>query len=104
LHRLVTKWPFSTNDGENNDVDIVNLFCFTLLDAICEWGENFMGASLVYKFEKLEVTFYKCYWKVQTNEQMYMALQVIKQGGNEKVEVLWTYIEISKMPLTSSKW
>jgi hypothetical protein len=63
-----------------------------------------MGAHLDYKFEELEVTFYKFYWKVQTNEQVYMALRVIKQGGNEKVEVLRTYIEINKMPLTSSKW
>jgi hypothetical protein len=62
-----------------------------------------MGTHLVYKFEELEVTFYKCYWKVKMDEQVYMALWVIKPCGNEKVEVLWTYIEINKMPLTSNK-
>jgi hypothetical protein len=44
-----------------------------------------MKSHLVCRFEKLEVVFYKCYQKVQTNEQMCMALQVIKQGGDEKL-------------------
>jgi hypothetical protein len=29
-------------NGEKWDVDIMNLFCFTLKDAISDWGENFM--------------------------------------------------------------
>jgi hypothetical protein len=37
-----------------------------------------MKAHLVCKFEKLEVAFCKLYWKIQTDEQMYMALRVIK--------------------------
>jgi hypothetical protein len=48
-------------NGENNDVDIINLFCFTLHDAIFQWGENFMKAHLVCRFKKLEVVFCKCY-------------------------------------------
>jgi len=42
-------------NGKKNDDDIVNLFCFTLHDAISKWGENFMKAHLVYKFDGLEV-------------------------------------------------
>jgi len=44
------------------------------------------------RFDKLEVTSYKRYWKVQTYEQVYMALQVIKQGMDEKVEVYYEHI------------
>jgi len=66
---------------------LVNLFCFTLHNAISEWGENFIRAHPICKFEKLEAMFCKCYQKVQMDEQVYMALWVIKQGGDEKVEV-----------------
>jgi hypothetical protein len=38
----------------------------------------FMKAHLVCKFEELEATFCKHYRKVQTYEQMYMALRMIK--------------------------
>jgi hypothetical protein len=37
--------------------------CFTLCDAISEWGENFMIAHPIYKFEELEVTNSKHYQK-----------------------------------------
>jgi hypothetical protein len=52
---------------EKNDADIVNLFCFTLRNAICEWGEKFMKTHHVCRFEKLEATFCKRYQKVQTD-------------------------------------
>jgi hypothetical protein len=39
-----------------------------------------------------KVTFYKHYQKIQTNEQMYMALQMIKQGKDEKVEAYYEHI------------
>jgi hypothetical protein len=48
-------------NGNKNDVDIVNLLFFTFCNAVFEWGENFMRAHLVCKFEKLEAAFYKCY-------------------------------------------
>jgi hypothetical protein len=64
---------------ERNDPDIVNLFCFTLKDAISKWGRS--------TFVKLKETFYKHYQKLRTNEQVYMALRVIKQTSNEKVKV-----------------
>ncbi len=49
---------------EKNDVDIVDLFCFTFCDAISEWGENFMKAHPICRFEKLEATICKCYQKI----------------------------------------
>ncbi len=49
---------------DKNDVDIINLLCFNFHDAIFEWGENFMKAHPVGKFEKLEATFCKCYRKI----------------------------------------
>jgi hypothetical protein len=51
-----------------------------------------MKAHPVCKFEKLESAFCKCYRKEQTYEQVYMALRMIKQGGDEKVEVYYERI------------
>jgi hypothetical protein len=56
----------NSSQWEKHDVDIVNLFCFTLRDAISKFA--------VCRFEELEATFYECYKKIQTYEQMYMAL------------------------------
>jgi len=73
---------------EKNDVDIVNLFCFILHDAISEWGKNFMRAHLVCSFKELvHATFCKHYLKIQIDEQMYMALLVIKKTGMKR----WKY-------------
>jgi len=46
-------------NGEKNDVNIVNLFCLTLHDAISKWGFFFMKSHPICKFEELEVAFYK---------------------------------------------
>ncbi len=51
-----------------------------------------MKSHLVCRFEKLEVVFYKCYQKVQMNEQVYMALQVVKPGGDKKLEIYYEHI------------
>jgi len=40
----------------------------------------------------MKVTFCKCYQKVQMNKQVYMALQVINQGGDEKLKVYYEHI------------
>jgi hypothetical protein len=74
------------------DVEIINLFCFTLYNAIFKWGEKFMQVHPICKFEELEVTFCKCYQKVQIDEQVYMALWMIKQGQDKKVEVYYECI------------
>jgi hypothetical protein len=79
-------------NGEKTNVDIVNLFYFTFHDAIFEWGENFMQTHPICKFEELQVAFCKRYQKVQMNEQVYITLRMIKQGGNKKVEVYYDHI------------
>jgi hypothetical protein len=66
-HVRVFQKAIQTN-GERNDPNIINLFCFTFRDAILEWGENFMQSHLGCTFAKLEVTFCKRYQKVQINE------------------------------------
>jgi hypothetical protein len=48
-------------NGEKQDTDIMNLFCFTLRDAISEWGEDFMQSHPSYIFLELEATFCKQY-------------------------------------------
>jgi hypothetical protein len=47
-----------------------------------------MRTHPVCKFEELEAAFRK----VQMDEQVYMALQMINQGGDEKVEVYYEHI------------
>ncbi len=88
VHVWVFCKAIQTN-GEKNDANIINPFCFTRCDAIFKWGKNFKRAHAVCKFEELGVTFYKRYSKVQTDEQVYMALQMIKQGKDEKVEIYY---------------
>jgi hypothetical protein len=51
-----------------------------------------MRTHPVCKFEELETAFRKQYQKVQMDEQVYMALQMINQGGDEKVEVYYEHI------------
>ncbi len=80
------------DNGKKDDVNIIDLFCFTLHDAILKWGDNIMKAHPICRFEELEALFCKCYKKVQTYEQVYMALQVTKQGDNEKVEIYYECI------------
>jgi hypothetical protein len=48
-------------NGERNDLNIFNLFCFTLKDVILEWGEIFIQSHPNYTFVKLEATICKCY-------------------------------------------
>jgi hypothetical protein len=58
--------------GKWNNVDIINLFYLILCDDIFEWGENVVQSHPNCVFDKLEVTFYKHYWKVLKNEKIYM--------------------------------
>jgi hypothetical protein len=79
--------PIKVN-GEKRDIDVMNLFSFTLQDTISEWSENFMQSQMGCIFLELEVAFCKHYCIVQNDEHDYMALRVIKKGNDEKVEVL----------------
>ncbi len=70
----------------------MNLFYFTLKDVILEWGKKFMQSHPGYIFLELEATFYKWYCIIQNDEHVYMALRVIKQGNDERVEVYYEWI------------
>jgi hypothetical protein len=49
--------------------------------------------------KELETTFYKRYRKVQNDEQVYMALCMIKQGTSKKMDVYygWNCTQIGKL-------
>ncbi len=79
-------------NSEKRNANIMNLFCFTLRDVISEWGKNFMYSHPGCIFLELEVAFCKHYRIVQNDEHLYMALKVIKQGSNEKIEVYYEWI------------
>jgi hypothetical protein len=51
-----------------------------------------MLSHAICAFEELETTFYECYQKVQNDEQVYMALCMVKQGTNKKTEVNYGWI------------
>jgi hypothetical protein len=70
----------------------MNSFCFTLRDAILEWGENFMQFHPSCSFMELEVTFCKHYHTIQNDEQIDMALRVIKQSNDKKVKAYYERI------------
>ncbi len=55
-HVQVFQKVIQAND-EKNDANIVNLFCFTVRDAILRWGENFMQSHSRCYFVELEITF-----------------------------------------------
>ncbi len=57
-HIRVFKKAIKAN-GETMEVDIINMFGFTLRNNIFEWGENFVQNHPNCTFEKLEQTFYK---------------------------------------------
>jgi hypothetical protein len=44
-------------NGEKQDTNIMDLFCFTLKDVILEWGKNFMQSHPSCTFLELEVAF-----------------------------------------------
>jgi metal-sulfur cluster biosynthetic enzyme len=51
-----------------------------------------MQSHPICRFEDLEATFHKCYQKLQIDEQVYMALRVIKQNKDKKVEIYYEHI------------
>ena len=71
---------------ETEDDEMINLFCYTLRDAVSEWGENFLNSYPGCNFEMITKALCKRYRKVQTDEQVYMALRAIKQTESETVE------------------
>jgi hypothetical protein len=58
VHIKVFKKVIKVN-GEIVEVDIINLFGFTLKDSIYKWGENFVQDHLSSTFEEFEQAFCK---------------------------------------------
>jgi hypothetical protein len=77
ISRLKTKFGFNNKTSKQLDVNRMNMFCFTLRDAILEWGKKIMHFHPGCIFLELETTFYKRYCIIQNDEQVYMALRVI---------------------------
>jgi hypothetical protein len=71
----VFKKAIRTN-GKIVEVDIINLFGFTLRDNISKWGENFIQIPPIdhpnCTFKELEQTFCKCFQTVKNGEEVYM--------------------------------
>jgi hypothetical protein len=57
-HMKVFKRAIKAN-GETVEVDIINLFGFTLKDGVSEWGENIVQNHPNYIFKELEQAFHK---------------------------------------------
>jgi hypothetical protein len=61
-------------NGETLEVDIINLFGFTLRDNISQRGENYVQDHPNCVFEELEQTFYKRFRTMKNDEEVYMQL------------------------------
>jgi hypothetical protein len=72
-HIRVFKKAIKAN-GEIVEVDIINLFGFTLRDSISEWGENYVQDHPNYTFEELEQTFCMRFKTRKNDEEVYMQL------------------------------
>jgi hypothetical protein len=73
VHIKVFKKVIKAN-GETMEVDIINLFSFSLKDSICKCGENFVQEHLNCTFKELEQTICKLFRNVKKNEEVYMQL------------------------------
>jgi hypothetical protein len=70
------------------EVNINNLFSFTLRNNILEWGENFVQNHPNCTFEGLEQAFYKHFQIMKDDKKIYMQLRNLQQQG-ERVEVYY---------------
>jgi hypothetical protein len=71
------------------EVDIINLFGFTLKDNISKWGKNYVQDHPNCTFEELEQTFCKRFITMKNDEEVYMQWQNIQQQIVECVEVYY---------------
>ncbi len=77
-HIKVFKQAIKAN-GEIMEMNIINLFGFTLQENISEWGENFIQDHLNCTFDELEQTFFKHFQIVRNDEEKYMQLRNLQQ-------------------------
>jgi hypothetical protein len=69
------------------EVDIINLFGFTLIYNILEWGKKNLQDHPNCTFKELEQAFSKCSQIVKNDEKFYMQLRNLHQQVGEQVEV-----------------
>jgi hypothetical protein len=69
-HIRVFKKAIKAN-GEIVEINIINMFGFTLQDNISKWGENFIQDP-IYTFDELEQTFFKHFQTMKDDEEIYM--------------------------------
>jgi hypothetical protein len=65
-------------NAETFEEYIINAFIYTLKDMTLDWCHNYMLEFPNCIFSKLTQTFYKCYQKIQNDEQIYMELKNMK--------------------------
>jgi hypothetical protein len=65
---------------------VQKLFAMDIVGHDFNLGRQLCELSPKCTFNKFAQMFYRRYRKVQTNEQVYMTLKIIKQNLNEKVE------------------
>jgi hypothetical protein len=71
VHVRVFKVGIRAND-EIEDLEIIILLSFTLIDIISDWCNNYMGDYLDCTFAKLQLAFCKWFKIVQSDEQVYL--------------------------------
>jgi alkylhydroperoxidase/carboxymuconolactone decarboxylase family protein YurZ len=71
------------------EVDIINLFGFTLRYDILEWGKKFVHDHLNCTFEELEQTFCKHFQTMENDEKIYMQLKNLHQKVSKWVELYY---------------
>jgi hypothetical protein len=73
------------------EVDIVNLFGFTLQNNISKRGEDFIQDHHNCTFDELEQAFCKCSRILKNDKKIYMQLRNLQQVG-EQVEVYYEHL------------
>ncbi len=73
-------------NGETFKEYIINTFSYKLKEMAPDWCHNYMSKFLDCTFFELTQMFYKCHWKTQNDEHIYMGLKDIKQGETKQVE------------------
>ncbi len=66
-------------NGEIMEVDITNMFGFTLRNNISKWGKKIVQDHPNCTFEELEQTFCKRFKTMKNDEEVYMQLQNIQE-------------------------
>jgi hypothetical protein len=68
------------------EVDIINMFGFTLQDIISKWSENFIQDHPNCTFDELEQAFCKHFQTMKNDQKIYMQLRNLQKQVDEHVE------------------